>query len=113
MRKRTSTSPAAPAEVVRILVHLGQNIQTARIRRGWRQIDLASRAGITRLQLIQVEKGKLTTAVGAYAAVLWALGLEDGLKSIADPASDAEGLTLEAARTNKRARPKAVLSDDF
>ena len=74
---------------------------------------MASRAGITRLQLIQVEKGKLTTAVGAYAAALWALGLEDGLRSIADPASDAEGITLEAARANRRARPNAILSDDF
>ncbi len=102
-----------PREIERIAEHLGNNIRTARLRRAWRQIDLASKAGITRLTLIAIEKGKLTTGIGAYMSVLWALGLENQLETLADQSTDSEGLTLQSSRMNKRARPRVTLSDDF
>lgn len=113
LKKKGRYSAAMPREVERIAERLGTNIETARLRRRWRQTDLASKAGITRATLASIEKGKTTAGIGAYLAALWALGLDDQLKSLADPSSDAEGITLESSRANKRARPRVDLSDDF
>ncbi len=107
------TQHTAPAAVVDALTTLGQNIATARIRRQLREEDLALKAGINRLTLRRVEAGALGTGIGAYAAVLWALGLHGGLAEIAAPERDLEGRTLEAARRGERVRVPAELSDDF
>jgi transcriptional regulator with XRE-family HTH domain len=104
---------SAPAAVERAASRLGENIATARLRRRWPQAELAKKAGITRATLAAIEQGKLGTGLGAYAAVLWALGLEDQLASVAAPERDPEGVTLEAARRGESARPSADLSDDF
>lgn len=75
--------------------------------------DLAEKAGITRATLIAIEQGKLGTGIGAYVAVLWALGLHHDIAELAAPARDLEGTTLEAARLPRRARPSSLLSDEF
>ncbi|MGB6487841.1 MAG: hypothetical protein WBE91_13250 [Steroidobacteraceae bacterium] len=46
------------------------------------------------------------TGVGAYLALIWALGLERDLSKLVDPDHDEEGKQLELARTPKRARAK-------
>lgn len=111
--QRITYAHAPPAAVETVALRLGANIATARLRRRWRQRDLALKAGITRATLGAIEQGKLGTGLGAYAAVLWALGLEDQLAAVAAPERDPEGATLEAARRGERARPSADLSDDF
>lgn len=104
---------APPAAVEQAVERLGANIAAARLRRQWRQEDLARKAGITRTTLVNIEKGKLGTGVGAYVAVLWALGLDADVALLAAPERDLEGQTLEAARLPERARPATDLSDDF
>lgn len=104
---------AAPAAVEEAVSRVGRQIAVARLRRGWRQVDLAEKAGITRATLVGIEQGKLGTGFGAYVAVLWALGLEDAVAQLAAPENDAEGLTLEAARLGTRARRPPKLDDDF
>jgi transcriptional regulator with XRE-family HTH domain len=104
---------SAPAAVLDAVTKLGQDIATARIRRRLREEDLATRAGITRTTLRRVEAGALGTGVGAYAAVLWALGLHETLADAAAPERDLEGQTLEAARRGERVRLPTELSDDF
>lgn len=111
--RKITLSSAPPAAVEQSVQQLGRNIAVARLRRGWRQQDLAQKAGITRATLVGIEKGKLGTGIGAYVAVLWALGLHDGVAQLASPEQDAEGLTLEAARLPARARRSARLDDDF
>ena len=112
-QKQRRYAATMPKEVERMAERLGSNIETARLRRRWRQADLAGKAGITRATLASIEKGKLTAGIGAYMAALWALGLDDQLKSLADPPSDQEGITLESSRANRRARPRVTLTDDF
>jgi transcriptional regulator with XRE-family HTH domain len=113
-RKREITyAHAAPAAISQVVAELGRNIATARQRRRWRQKDLAEKAGITRATLIAIEQGKLGTGIGAYVAVLWALGLHGDVAELAAPARDLEGATLEAARLPLRARPSSALSDEF
>jgi DNA-binding XRE family transcriptional regulator len=113
-RKRQITYiDAAPAAIEQAVSQLGVNIATARLRRRWRQQDLAEKAGITRATLVAIEHGKLGTGIGAYVAVLWVLGLHGDVSRLASPERDAEGLTLESARLPKRARLAKDLDDEF
>ena len=53
---------------------MGEQIKLARLRRNLATELVAERAGISRATLWAVEKGSPTVAIGAYAAVLHALG---------------------------------------
>ena len=66
----------------------GANIKKARLRRNIRAELLAERAGISVDTLCAVEKGVSTVSIGAYAAVLAVLKLDNDLEMIA---SDEEG----------------------
>lgn len=83
------------------------------MRRGWRQEDLAEKAGIHANTLRKVESGAPGTAIGAYSGALWALGLLDQLTEVARPDRDAEGETLAAARLGERVRRSVSYDDDF
>lgn len=111
--KRNLGPTTVPAAVVELAQRLGANISLARRRRQLRQQDLAAKAGISRLTLLKIERGELGTGLGAYLAVLWALGLDRDIERIANPESDREGATLEAARIGQRVRIARELSDDF
>ena len=106
-------SKAPPAAVVAALERLGANLRIARLRRRLTQAELAERIGVSRFVVADAERGKATTGVAAYVGALWALGLADQLRSVADPSLDAEGVALEIARGGKRARRRQGLNDDF
>lgn len=95
------------------IVQLGQRIRIARIRRGWSVLDLASKAGVNRNTLTALELGKPGTAIGVCITVLWALGLENSLGTVADPDSDVHGKALEAARRPTRAGKPRKTSTDY
>ena len=105
-----------PSQVTGSVIHLGQRIRIARIRRGWSVADLAAKAGINRNTLTALELGKTGTAVGVAFTVLWALGLDKSLEAVADPDTDLHGKALEASRRPKRAgkSSKSIkASDDY
>lgn len=104
---------AIPLPVSERVAQLGQRIRVARIRRGWSVVDLASKAGINRNTLTALELGKPGTAIGVCFAVLWALGLEKSLDSVADPDGDVHGKALEAARRPTRAGKPRKASNDY
>lgn len=107
----------APARVVDVATTLGRNIALARKRRRLRLADLAAKAGITIPTLRAVEAGNVGTSLGAYVAVLWALGLEDGLLPVAALEFDHEGQIRERAALRRGvAQPRisrTPLDDDF
>lgn len=113
MPKRNLNAKSAPGAVVDTVAQLGRSIATARIRRELREEDLAAKAGITRTTLRRVESGALGTGIGAYVAVLWALGLHHDIGEAASPSRDIEGQTLEAARRGQRVHPTGGLNDEF
>lgn len=113
MPRRNISKLAAPAAVTSAVQQLGANVATARVRRGLRQEDLAKKAGISKVTMNRIEAGALGTGIGAYTAVLWAMGLQDAVERLADPDDDIEGITLEAARRPLRVGISAELSDDF
>ena len=113
MPRPTAIADHPPAAVEAALHTLGRNIRTARLRRALTQAELAERIGVSRFVVADMERGKPGTSVAAYLGALWALGLLDQLRTVADPASDTEGVALERARVPKRARRRRVLDDDF
>ena len=93
-----------PPQVTESAAQLGHRIQIARIRRGWSVADLASKAGVNRNTLSALEQGKTGTTLGVCFTVLWALGLEESLRGVADADADLHGKALEVARRPKRVR---------
>ena len=67
----------------RALEKVGANIKRARLRRNIRAELLAERAGISVDTLSAVEKGVSTVSIGAYAAALAVLKLDNDLETIA------------------------------
>lgn len=102
-----------PADLQELVRSLGRNISAARARRGLSEEEIARRAGMTRLTLRKVERGELSTGIGAYVAALWAMGLHAPLATIARIENDPEGAMLLEARTGRQSQDKDRLSDDF
>ncbi len=67
----------------KILVKMGTNIKRARLRRNISAEHLAEQAQISTNTLTAIEKGSSTVSLGAYVAVLSALGMEKDLEQIA------------------------------
>ena len=105
-------SPRMPIPVTRVLRKLGHDIRDARRRRRIPVAILAERASISRMTLNKVEKGMPGVAMGAYATVLFVLGLADRIGTLADPGTDTVGLQLEEEQLPQRIRqprkPKAA-----
>lgn len=72
----------------------------------------AERASISRVTLSKIEKGDSGVSLGAYAKLLFILGMINRLNDIADPQFDKLGLDLEAEKLPKRIRiPKIEKRD--
>ena len=65
------------------LEKVGANIKRARLRRNIRAELLVERAGISADTLTSIEKGVSTVSIGAYAAVLAVLEMDNDLEMIA------------------------------
>ena len=93
-----------PPRVNNCLVTLGRNINEARRRRRTTMAIMAERAGISRITLGKIERGDASVSMGAYASVLYALGMESQLGKLGDAPSDLIGIDLESMRLPKRIR---------
>lgn len=65
------------------LVKMGANIRKARLRRNLNAEFIAERANISTDTLSSIEKGSSTVSIGAYAAVLAVLELDNDLQLVA------------------------------
>jgi transcriptional regulator with XRE-family HTH domain len=106
-----------PYAVEQTLKHLGMNLRTARLRRNLTIKDMAAKIGTGERAVADAEKGKPSTGIAVYVAMLWALNLLDQLADVAAPEKDDEGQTLALSRERARARPqsgaKTGLDNDF
>ena len=106
MGKKTSLiTPSLKA----LLKDLGENIRLARLRRRLSAIMLAERAGMTRMTLRGVENGEPTVSLGAYANVLFSLGLENDLSLVAK--DDEFGRKLQDANLTSGRKTKRKKKD--
>lgn len=79
-----------------LLSRLGADLRSARTTRGLTQAELARRAGLPRLKIIQAERGEASVSIGAYASIAVALG---------------QALTLSVARRPTLDEVDALLAD--
>ena len=79
-----------------LLVDLGARLRIARLRRKLPAKQLAERAGMSPMTLRSVERGGAGVTLGAYAAVMQVLGLEQDIALLAR--ADPVGRDLQDAR---------------
>lgn len=98
--------------LTKILEELGEDIKLARLRRKLSVGQVAERAGIARSTLWQIEKGMPNVSMGYYAQVLFILGLEKNLSTMA--ADDALGRKLQDAEilVRKRAPKRKIMKHE-
>jgi predicted transcriptional regulator len=102
MKKRPV--PYLPLPVIRALRKLGRDLSDARRRRRIPTAMMAERAAISRMTLSKLERGDPGVSVGAYATVLFVLGLVGRIDELADVRKDDDGLRLEEERLPQRIR---------
>jgi transcriptional regulator with XRE-family HTH domain len=113
MAARNQLLQAPPYPVEQALTRLGENLRTARIRRNFTIDEVAQKIGTGRRAVMDAEKGKASTGVGIYVALLWVYDLLPQLNDVANPAKDEQGLTLVAPKGKTRARKSGELDSDF
>jgi hypothetical protein len=113
MKARNPLLGATPYEVERSLKKLGADLKTARLRRNFTIQEVAQKIGTSRFAVADAEKGKPSTNVAVYAALLWTYGLVDRLADVAEPGNDEVGARLALAREPARASHRRKLSNDF
>ena len=101
----TPTTP--PNKVRSALRTLGHDIRDARKRRSLSMETVATRAFTSRKTLQRIEAGDYGVSIGIYASVLHALGMLDGLATLASPANDETGMRLASASLPERIRKKS------
>jgi transcriptional regulator with XRE-family HTH domain len=102
-----------PMELARAGPDLGARIRAARQARRLRLDDVAEKTGLSRKTIEAVERGELSTSLGAYVAVLGAMNLAEALSLVADPGLDREGLALNYSISDKRVRVGSKVDNDF
>jgi transcriptional regulator with XRE-family HTH domain len=89
------TSAVILPKNLKLLESVGEQLRLARLRRKLSSAQIAERAGISRKTVYNIEKGNPTVAMGAYLQVLFVLGLEKDITTLA--AADPLGRKLQDA----------------
>jgi hypothetical protein len=113
MSRRNILAVSPPHAVEQTILQLGENLRVARIRRNMTIAQAAERIGTGPRAVMDAEKGKASTGVSVYAALLWLYNQLEQLNDVADPSRDKEGLSLDSMRQRQRARNVAGLDNDF
>ena len=113
MTAKNLLSAAPPYPIEQAIKRLGVNLRTARLRRNLTIKEVAQKIGTGLRAVMDAEKGKPSTGIVVYTALLWAYDLLGPVSELADPARDEEGLTLELSRGRVRARITEELDSDF
>lgn len=92
-----------PLSVTAALSRFGQSVRFARADRGWTQIDLAARLGVSPVTLKKIEAGSPGTAFGTILELCGLLGLSPDPDSAANATAD-----LQRAKPPRRVKAKRV-----
>jgi transcriptional regulator with XRE-family HTH domain len=104
------STPVLLPRISRLLVGLGERLKQARLRRAYAGAIVAQRAGIDRKTLVRVERGDPAVALGIYARVMQALGLEGDIAALADDDKLGRQLQDLATKNPRRAPPRVKRS---
>lgn len=113
MTARNPLLVAPPYPVEEALQKLGADLRTARLRRNLTIAEIAQKIGTGPRAVADAEKGKPSSSIAVYAALLWAFDLLSQLKEAADPGKDETGTMLERSKSRSRSRTSRGLDNDF
>ena len=68
----------------KVLVQLGENIKLARRHRGYTQVFISERTGLSRLTIRRIERGDSGVSIGHYISVLGVLNLVEYFAKVAN-----------------------------
>lgn len=111
--RRSPLLTTPPYEVETAIKRLGADLRTARLRRNITLVDAAERLGVGRDVIADAERGKPSTSIAVYTALLWSYGLVERMAALAEPGSDEEGLRLVSLTERRHARGPQTPDDDF
>ena len=95
MTRKNLLSSAPPYEVETAIRGLGKNLRIARLRRNLTIEQVAQKIGTGARAVMDAEKGKASTGIAVYVALLWVYGLLDMMSELAGPVKDREETALE------------------
>lgn len=98
--------------MIRTARDIGALIREERTNAGWDQQTLAKRAGVSRLWINEVERGKPGASLGRVLNTLAALGVELQPRFWSDGAADSSGLRPNSAELIRRVLDDTKSSDD-
>lgn len=113
MTTKNKLSLAPPYAVEASLKRLGGDLKLARLRRNLTIDAVAQKIGTGPRAVRDAERGKATTGVVVYAALLWAYDLITQLDEVALPIRDKEGQARSRLDVRSRARTRGDLDNDF
>lgn len=113
MTQKNMLLSTPPYEVEKEIRKLGDNLRTARLRRGLTIKDVAEKIGTGVRSISDAEKGKVSASVAIYYALLWAYGLLKQTNTLAGPTTDSVGITLSDRNKPKRAKTTKGIDNDF
>ena len=104
MVARNTLLTAPPYPVEETLRRLGAHLRRARLRRNLTIASVAGKIGTGPRAVADAEKGKGSTGIAVYMALLWAYGLLNQMAPVADPVRDEHGRILASVQERSRAR---------
>ena len=113
MTAKNTLIQAPPYPVEKAIKKLGANLRTARLRRNLTIEEVGEKIGTGPRAVSDAEKGKISTGIAVYTALLWVYDLLGPMNELADPAFDEEGLSHSSSKDRARARAKEGLDNDF
>ena len=113
MTAKNMLTDAPPCEVEQAIRRLGRNLWTVRLRCNLTIKEIAEKIGTGPRAVMDAERGKHSTSLAVYAALLWAHDLLEPFQGLADPLTDEKGFALDRIGHRKRARSGKGLDSGF
>ena len=110
MSRKNQLLETPPYAIEQSLKKLGSDLRIARVRRKLTIAEVANKIGTGIRAVSDAEKGKASTGVVIYLALLWAYDLLEHMKMVADPVHDIEGQRLALSREKIRVRHSSTLN---